>query len=158
MELEVVRIAYLPAATLGVLRIGAEVFHTIERPWLPDPDGAGGEAQKSCIPDGRYLLRPWESPKFGPVYLFESPELGVYATERPAGALFGRTHVLLHAANSAAELLGCMAPGMRAGIVDGVPWVYESRRALTRIGELLGRAGANSVTIRPTRGTEEALP
>lgn len=159
MEIEVVRVAYLPAATLGELRVGGEVFRTIERPWVPDPDGPGGQARESCIPDGRYLLRPWESPKFGPVYLFEAPELGVYATERPAGALFGRTHVLLHAANAVEELLGCMAPGMRAGIVEGKHWVYESRRALARVSELLGRSAVPSVTItiRPTRGTEEGV-
>lgn len=158
MEVEVVRVAYLRAATLGVLRIGAEVFATIELPWVRDPDGPGGEARQSCIPDGRYVLRPWQSPKFGAVYLFEAPELGVYATERPAGQLFGRTHCLLHAANEAAELLGCMAPGMRAGIVEGDHWVFESRRALARIGELLGRTAEASVTIRPTRGTEEGIP
>lgn len=155
MELALVRLAYLPACTLGLLRVGGERFETIEKPWVPDPDGPGGEAQQSCIPDGRFVLRPWESPKFGPVYLFESAELGVYPTDKPAGAKYGRTHVLLHAANEAADLLGCVAPGMRAGIVDGKHWVYESRRALARISELLGRSDVHSVTIRPTAGTGE---
>lgn len=156
MELEVIRPAYLPTATLGLFLVGGERFETIERPWIPDPDGPGGERQQSCIPDGRYVLRPWESPKFGAVYLFEAPELGVYATEVPAGQRYGRTHCLLHAANEAAELQGCMAPGMRAGIVEGKHWVYESRRALARISELLGRSDFHSVTIRPTAGTREA--
>lgn len=155
MDLSLVRLAYLPTATLGLLRVGHERFETIERPWVPDPDGPGGEAQQSCIPDGRFVLRPWQSPKFGAVYLFEAPELGVYATEKPAGAKYGRTHVLLHSANEAAELLGCVAPGMRAGIVEGKHWVYESRRALARISELLGRTDVHSVTIRPTAGTGE---
>lgn len=155
MDLELVRLGYLPTATLGLWRVGAERFQAIERPWIPDPDGPGGEAQQSCIPDGRYILRPWESPKFGPVYLFEAHELGVYATEKPAGAKYGRTHVLLHAANEVAELLGCVAPGMRAGILNGKHWLHESRKALARISELLGRTDVHSVTIRPTRGTEE---
>lgn len=155
MDLALVRLAYLPTATLGLLRIGAEQFETIERPWVPDPDGPGGEAQQSCIPDGRFVLRPWQSPKFGPVYLFEAPDLGVYATERPAGAKYGRTHCLLHAANQVSELLGCVAPGMRAGIQDGKHWVFESRRALARVSELLGRELVHSVTIRPTSGTSE---
>lgn len=155
MNLELVRLAYLPTSTLGLWRVGAERFETIERPWIADPDGPGGEAQQSCIPDGLYTLRPWESPKFGPVYLFESPELGVYATDKPPGAKYGRTHVLLHAANEVRELLGCVAPGMRAGIVDGKHWVYESRRALARISELLGRVDVHSVTIRATAGTRE---
>jgi Family of unknown function (DUF5675) len=155
MNLELIRVAYLPTATLGLLRVGTERFETIERPWVPDPDGPGGEAQQSSIPDGRFVLRPWDSPKFGPVYLFEAPALGVYATEKPVGAKYGRTHVLLHAANQVSELLGCVAPGMRAGIQDGKHWVYESRRALARVSELLGRVDEHSVTIRATRGTEE---
>lgn len=155
MDVELVRLGYLPTATLGLWRIGGAQFETIERPWVPDPDGPGGQAQQSCIPDGRYVLRPWDSPKFGAVYLFEAPELGVYATAVPAGQRYGRTHVLLHAANEVRELLGCVAPGMRAGIVDGKHWVYESRRALERISELLGRVDVHSVTIRATAGTRE---
>lgn len=155
MELVLVRLAYLPTATLGLLHVGADQFETIERPWIPDPDGPGGEAQKSCIPDGRYTFKPWTSPKFGPVFIFSSPELGVYETEKPAGAKYGRTHVLLHPANEVRELLGCVAPGMRAGIAEGKHWVFDSRRAFARISELLGRTAEHSVTIRATAGTEE---
>lgn len=156
MDLSLVRLAYLPTATLGLLRVGTERFETIERPWVPDPDGPGGQPQESCIPDGRYVFKPWDSPKFGPVYLFTSPDVGVYETAVPAGQKFGRTHVLLHPANEVRELQGCCAPGMRAGIVDGKHWVYESRRAFSRIAELLGRVDVHSVTIRATLGTGEA--
>lgn len=157
MDVNLVRRAYLPAATLGVLLVESERFETIERPWLPDPDGPGGQARVSCIPDGVYTLRPWQSPKHGAVWIFEAPGVGVYATEVPAGQAYGRSHVLLHAANEVAQLEGCIAPGMRAGILEGKHWVYESRRALERIGALLGREVSHRITIRPSSGTAEPL-
>lgn len=160
MDVVIVRHAYLPVATLGSWSfptVPAERFPTIELPWVTNPDGVGGMPRASCIPDGTYALRPWESPKFGPVYLFSSAKNGVYPTEAdiPPGQKWGRCLVLLHPANQTSELLGCIAAGLRAGILDGKHWVYESRKAFDRISALLGRTGMHSVTIRSTAGTVE---
>lgn len=159
MDLELVRYAYLPnVAVLGSLRVGADRFATLERPWRANAQGPGGVPRESCIPDGRYGLRPWNSPTHGAVYLLSSGTAGVYPTEVPAGQAYGRTLILLHAANEVAELLGCIAPGMRAGVLGGKHWVYESRRALAAISEHLGRVDVHSLTIRTTAGTEEREP
>lgn len=155
MQIELVRYAYLPTATLGLWRLAGERFETIERPWIPNPAGLGGLPRESCVPDGFYKFRPWQSPKHGAAYILDAPELGVYTAEVPAGQPFGRALCLLHAANQVSELLGCIAPGMRAAVIEGEHRVLESRRALARIHEVLGRSEVHDLMIRTTAGTEE---
>jgi hypothetical protein len=55
----------------------------------------------------------------------------------PAG-VYGRSLVLIHAANWAHELLGCIAPGKARGIIAGEWGVSESRAAMNEIRTLIG--------------------
>lgn len=130
------------------------ILPTIERPWIPNPAGAGGLPFKSCVPDGYYRLVPHNSPDHPNTYALVNEALGVYHLGKPAGQAFGRVACLIHPANRAAEVVGCIAPGLTRGILKGEPAVLSSAAAMAKLRAILGR-GENYVEIRPTAGTQE---
>lgn len=91
--------------TFGRMSFGGRTVHTLELPWRDNI------RQRSCIPNGEYLCKLVNSPRFGRVY-------GV--TNVP-----GRSHVLIHSANVAGDvdlgwhtqLHGCIAPAERLGLM-----------------------------------------
>src|SRR5690606_17950881 len=95
---------------------GAEfICFTIELPWLEN------RKQRSCIPEGRYLLTPRVSPRFGDHILVNQVPF--------------RNGILFHAANNALkELKGCIAP---VSIVTAPGCGLDSRRALIRLVQLV---------------------
>lgn len=157
MHLVLVRYAYLTDCTLGRLfvRGRSRPFETIERPWIPNPAGPGGMPSVSCVPDGEYRLGAHDSPRFPGTYILENVDLGVYRYARPIGQSWGRTAIVIHAANRATELLGCIAPGLSAAIADGAHVVYQSRAALEELRALVPREEPHGLLIRPPNGTEE---
>lgn len=157
MIIELVRFAYLDNCTLGWLDAHDARFATIERPWIRDPDGPGGQARESCIPDGTYQVSPWTSDRFPDTYILTNPALGVYRQpgDVPAGLKFGRSAVLIHAGNRVQDVIGCIAVGMRHSFFSQQHAVLESRRALDLLRAELSKE-SHSLVIRPTKGTEEA--
>ena len=102
------------------------ICRTVERPWMDN------QRMISCIPEGRYTIKPVESPKFGSVYCLENSNLGV-THQGPSQ----RTHILIHKANTADQLHGCIAPGMTFGAL-GEQWaVLNSSTAFMKLKELL---------------------
>ena len=59
----------------------------------------------------------------------------------------GRDRILIHAANLASELLGCVAPGKSLGFIEGVLAVLQSRLALTKFMEGMAGAKRDYITI-----------
>jgi len=148
--LTLTRHAYGPAATLGVLSVGGATYDTIEQPWRDD------QAFASCVPDGNYLLFPYESPKHGDTWCLHNPAFGVYGTAPPVGA---RGYCELHAANWASQLEGCIAPGLTSGtMVDPStgqeePAVMNSQAAIKLILAALGPLSAgHTLIIQPASG------
>ena len=87
------RFAYFDDRTVGRLNYGGQQVWTIERPWK------GNQPFESCIPDGEYRMARVDSPKFGP---------GTWEV----ADVPGRTHILIHVANTAADVVGCIGLGM----------------------------------------------
>lgn len=104
--------------TFGVMQLDGQTLHTIELPWRDNAP------QASCIPVGMYRCEIVQSPKFGRVY-------GVRDVP-------GRSNILIHAANYAgdtskglrSDLLGCIAPCMAYGRLNGQMAGLSSRAAL----------------------------
>lgn len=91
-------------------------YYSLELPWV-DIDGNGhGDPQKSCITAGNYGCAWHTSPKYGPCY---------QVTNVP-----GRSHILIHPANWAHQLLGCIAIGKGRGVLSGKPAITQSRDAI----------------------------
>lgn len=128
MQLTLTRDTYTANETLGTLIVAMVVYQTIERPWVAgdSPSETAGEPGKSCVPEGLYELVPHNSVKHPHVFALVNHELGV-AHEPTPGM---RSEVLIHPANWARELEGCIAPG-RERVQDGDVWmVTKSREAL----------------------------
>jgi Family of unknown function (DUF5675) len=153
MNGELLRFAYLRSFTLGLLRFGPLELATVERPWLPNPAGPGGKPRESCVPDGTYFVKPWNSARFPDTYILLNNTLGVY--EQPAlippGQQFGRSAILIHMGNRVEDVIGCIAVGLRHSPDQRM--ALESRLAMQRLRDVLGRE-CHQLTIRPA-GTQE---
>lgn len=133
MNLILKRFAYFHDCTRGVLQVGEDYFETVERPWIRNPDGKGGVPFKSCVPDGAYILRPYTRASGKQAFIFSNPELGVWETQAEKGSKIGRYATLIHVGNTTADVVGCIAPGMRGS--DHA--VEQSRTAMNMLLQLL---------------------
>lgn len=150
MELSLVRDALATVGqTFGLLYVPAqEPIQTIERPWVPSPSQACGTNGISCIPPGRYALEPHDSEAHPQTWALVNHDLGVYHLpgDVPAGC-GSRTAVLLHTANCAYELRGCIAPGLQRGTIDGHPAVLRSKDAFDLIKSAVPWTAGHYLTI-----------
>lgn len=151
------RFAYLPTCTLGWMLIGSLRLATIERPWKPNPKGQGGIPRESCVPDGLYNVRPHHSDKFPETYALVNPSRGVYYQpgDIPNGQKWGRSAILIHAGNTADDVVGCIAIGLKHENTGALHYLIDSRVALGKLRALLGR-GEAQLQIRPV-GTQEVV-
>lgn len=120
---------YFSHGTFGELfdQDGEQLAVTVESPWN------NNQPNISCIPEGEYTLRAHHSPRHGDCLVIESPSLGVTANGPSL-----RTHCLIHAANIAAQLQGCIAPGYQFGFYQGEWAVTGSKAMVERLLELVG--------------------
>ena len=120
-------------ATEGVLTLRGISLFTIERPWIPTYPG--GEPYESCVPAGEYELLDHVRPNGDLVVALVNPGLAVYHMEEDRYNAVGRYLILIHAANWADEVNGCIAPGFQRSVNDRGPMVTRSRDAMRLIME-----------------------
>jgi hypothetical protein len=127
--------------TLGELRIGEDLFRTIERPWIENPAGPGGMPKISCVPLGLYTVIPHTSDRFPNTYALVNHARGVYyqPEEIPNGQKYGRSAILIHVGNRVRDVIGCIAVGLEAGLLEGEPAVLKSTLAIRELNGLLQR-------------------
>lgn len=138
--------------TLGVLSFStpAEDFvaQTMERPWIAMPGARGGLSGKSCVPEGVYRLERHNSEAHPNTWALVNPDLDVIHYEDRLHPEY-RALVLIHIANRARELRGCIAPGRRRGVDDdGTHVVYDSRLAMIDLKRLLPWDDSHTLEIR----------
>lgn len=125
---------YLSGVTAGSLfpgsvRVESDIIcKTIELPWRenamsPDTDKA------SCIMEGIYLFRKEPAKQSRPYVYFRA----VHVPGRNWQTEYKASNILIHIANHASQLLGCIAPGSRHADInaDGVIDVVESTKKMT---------------------------
>ncbi|MBG0790371.1 MAG: hypothetical protein H0S80_07740 [Desulfovibrionaceae bacterium] len=119
-KMDIVRLETSQAGTFGVLRMDGEVFCVTLEP----PD-RGNRPGVSCIPAGEYECRRVASPSFGDTF--------------EIAGVPGRTHILFHQGNVAADTRGCVLLGRSFGEVCGRRAVVSSmptfRAFLARCGD-----------------------
>lgn len=138
--------------TMGVLSFQTPVEdfvrQTIERPWIPLPGARGGACGRSCVPPGEYQLVRHNSEAHPNTWALVNPELDVIHWEDPNKPL-ARCLVLIHAANYARELRGCIAVGSsRAVDSEGLHMVTSSKLAILELKRLLPYDGTHTLEIR----------
>lgn len=148
------RFAYLPNCTLGWMEYGPLRLATMERPWIPNPKGAGGMPKRSCVPDGQYRVMPFSGSKFTDVYCLANELLGVWPTAVPnANDGWGRAAILIHAGNTVDNVIGCIAVGDKHVMQAGEHIILNSKAALAKLCEFLGKTN-HTLQIRPSYGTQ----
>tara|TARA_R100001143_G_C3360997_1_gene135680 strand:- start:12755 stop:13237 length:483 start_codon:yes stop_codon:yes gene_type:complete len=160
MLLTLKRFSYSPTETEGILYLPGDVkFATIEQPWVPNPNGApGGKPFESCVPDGMYKLIPWTRPNGDDVYLMHSVANGVYMLPSDHKEGEGRNLCLIHKANWAHEIQGCIAPGVSrlpmpvSGVMKQA--VGGSGAAMSKLREILGREKSHLLDVVNATGTK----
>lgn len=100
--------------------------YTVEQPWR------GNRPFESCVPEGVYRLVPVTSPRWGRTYALVNEQNRVFAAHSDIERDGDRWACLLHAANKAVELAGCIAPGQRE-------WGMDDAWAVTRSGVTLAK-------------------
>jgi len=104
---------YMDECTIGEITNGVgRPIYTVERAWAKNVPFI------SCIPEGVYNVNKHTSPKFGLCFAISNvPD---------------RQHILIHVANYARQLNGCIAVGLGHGDIDkdGVMDVVSSKNAL----------------------------
>lgn len=151
MIIELVRDLSTHYCTLGRLMFAGRTLFTIERPWVPDPRSRGGQKGVSCVPVGDYRLNRHNTDAFPKVWALVNPMLDVYHQpwEVPPGKeLISRTACLIHAANWAHELRGCIAPGKQLLKDPQGRWmVTRSRDAVNELRTVIGNLVDLKLTI-----------
>lgn len=127
------RFAYMPWATFGRLQVGGFACYTVERPWV------NNQVNVSCIPLGRYPLTLGRYNRGGyPAYVVEDVP--------------GRSQIKIHAANTAADVVGCIGPGLDLGTVNGEWGVVRSRDALDAFMAAMEDDGRAELSVRFDEG------
>ena len=113
-------------------------YFGIECPWKDN------QPSVSCIPGGKYDLVPHSSDKYGEVWAFVGGTVSHYYDDGQSE----RYACLIHSANYAHQLQGCLAIGVGAGDNDGVPAVWNSRKAIKSLGDHLDRSVLRTALVR----------
>lgn len=105
--------------------VGGQRFYSVERPWKDN------EPFESCIPEGQYRCE-WR-PTTTPV-----PNEYKGHTWYVIGGTVGfdsgdRTRIAWHLGNTAEDVQGCIAFGLRLGTVGGKWAVQRSREAMSQL-------------------------
>ena len=104
-------------ATHGRLSVGEESWLTVERPYT--------DMAHPCIPVGTYVLK------------WDFYHKGGYAVYEVTG-IPNRSRILIHGANRASDLEGCIAPGESLEIFGGEIGVTSSRASLAAFHKAMG--------------------
>lgn len=131
--------SYLPHCTAGIVsHQGEQLCVTLELPWL------NNQPNISCVVEGVYTLSLHHSPTHGACLALSAASLGVTI----AGPSL-RSHCLIHKANAASQLQGCIAPGLKFGCLDvghGMEWaVLQSTAALAELIHLVDALGGTAM-------------
>jgi len=110
---------------------GVVQIHTVEQEWRPTMPG--GESNNSCVPAGRYECVKHVRPNGDEVLALVNPGHAVYYEEIDRPNSVGRFLILIHAGNTSADVIGCIAPGLSRN--DN--FVGNSRKAMKKIMEWL---------------------
>jgi len=130
---------YHPDFTAGVIPFEDQVIYTVERPWIQDDteEHRAGKPFESCIPEGIYELLRFDRSNGDRVWSISNPDLGVFVAKDQMLYDTDRYACLVHAANRADQVVGCVAPGLGALHRSGGYSVMHSREAMEALESCL---------------------
>lgn len=118
-EIILKRVSHTKLSTFGVMIYNDLPFVvTLEEAWRDN------QRSISCIPEGRYLCRPYSSAKYKNVWELQDVP--------------NRSKILIHAGNTHLNTEGCILVGSQFQPVGGVEGVQQSKEALDELRVLVG--------------------
>ncbi len=110
MNIVISRVAYNATETMGVLKVNnVPRMLTLEDPWQTN------KTNISCIPQGSYTCKPYQSPKYPNTFeVIDVP---------------GRDYILFHKGNTNHDTHGCILVGRRFGSLHNENAILESTQA-----------------------------
>ena len=125
--MELIRFGSFKDRTVGRLTYNDEHFYTVEKPW------ADNQKNISCIPTCYYKLVRVDSPKFG-------------ENTWEIADVTGRSHILIHVANTSVDVIGCIGLGM--GLFPQLQGVSSSRTAIENFSLITSHLKEEEIIIR----------
>jgi hypothetical protein len=86
----------------------------------------------SCIPEGDYYLKSYDSPKFGNSVILYGGSVSMFPHPE-----YPRNGILIHPANKSNELMGCIGLGDSLGTIGGKRAVLNSRKTVAHFLDLI---------------------
>ncbi len=134
---------------LGLLFLGDLSLVSIERPWIPTELSKGGTKGISCVPVGTYQLVKHNSEAHPMTWALVNPDLDVVHFQGEDDNPNARSVVLIHPANYAEELRGCIAPGTRTSSRPGGGYmVVDSRKAMRLLQQRMPWTNEHTLEIQ----------
>jgi len=128
------RFAQLDNVTIGRLSYAGKDFFTVEKPWRDNRPNI------SSIPDGTYTME-----RFFDVNGYRSSKNITEDFVWQIVDVPGRSLILLHVANTANDVLGCIGLGL--SVYPNLDGVGSSRNAITQFYELTSGIAREEITI-----------
>lgn len=117
------RVTTSDQGTFGVLVFENIPFAvTLEREWL-DNRPSVGDVPGSCIPDGEYICKRVNSPRFGDTFEVTN--------------VFNRSHILFHKGNLEDDSRGCILVGEEFGTISGESGIRSSKSGYNEFKAIL---------------------
>jgi len=141
------RFCYAPHVTFGQMVIDGTTFYSVEQPWRDN------EPLISCIPEGVYKCT-WQPTSTSVPDSYEHHTWYVSSTDGERGLVgydFGvRTRIAWHIGNTAGDVTGCLAFGLRlSNQFSGAVRRYSTIRPYLGICEVLTMSAHENVKKNP---------
>lgn len=139
----ITRFCYSPIGTFGILTYGDFSAYTVERSWENNAKFI------SCIPDGEYTAKWYDSPKFGRTLAVEGNGVSIYESSAD------RFGILFHAGNWPEEFSGCIGLGQDMRCINGSLGITTSRKTVDDFLNYVNTRGHDNIPLRiiPMGGT-----
>jgi len=144
---------FVQAGTFGELFMqDLSQGYTVEQPWM------NNQRFESCVPDGEYTLIPFDSPRYGRVFVMVNPELNVYAFEEECLSDTDRFLCLfVHRGSYPENFQGCIGLGERLNEnINGQTWAANTKTACGKLMNTLERT-EHKLTIMSVGGATPAV-
>lgn len=142
-----------PDCTLGLLLIpeASLTLCTMELPWVPSETCKGGTKGKSCVPVGRYQLMRHNTPNKPFTWALVNHDLDVVHQEGDDDDPDeDRATCLIHVANYARQLQGCIAPGIAHAMNGNEHMVTNSTTAMLKLREAVPWTDGHELIVTDT--------
>ncbi len=112
--------------TFGRIRGAPFEAFTVEQPWR------GNRPFVSCVPEAVYELVPYSSEKYPHTFALVNPDARVFARMEDRERDDDRYACVIHSANWARQLQGCVAAGDGEGADRSGEWMVTNSAATVR--------------------------